>query len=210
VSADRTRPDVNEVDLIDGLMTDLTRRTGGYPGPTPAGWAYLAAEAARGLNHASNRPVSYAWPSDVDSVLGHLQTLAQRLPQALDQARRWLAAAHKAGRLGDDRSGQDARSTAYLAAMKLLAAAKAANDLADALRFTREQTSHLTGADPAPDPRGDALRSDGQDSPVTARISPDCTAGKCGACSGDAWDFAKDHRVDCEHDCHTREGARRG
>jgi len=33
--------------------------------------------------------------------------------------------------------------------------------------------------------------------------SPDCAAGKCGACTGDAWDVATDQMVPCGHDCHT-------
>lgn len=32
--------------------------------------------------------------------------------------------------------------------------------------------------------------------------SPDCRAGKCRACSGDAWDDERDVLVPCSHDCH--------
>lgn len=32
--------------------------------------------------------------------------------------------------------------------------------------------------------------------------SPDCAAGKCHACSGDAWHVALDALTDCEHPCH--------
>ena len=64
-----TREDVNEVDLVDRLLGDLTRACGGYPGPTPAGWAYLAAQAVRGLNHASLGGDGYPYPGDVDAVV---------------------------------------------------------------------------------------------------------------------------------------------
>lgn len=32
--------------------------------------------------------------------------------------------------------------------------------------------------------------------------SPDCRAGKCHVCSGDAWDFDRDAPTACEHRCH--------
>lgn len=93
--------DVNEVDLVDHLLADLTGRCGGYPGPTPSGWAYLAAAAVRGLNHASLAGDGYPYPGDVDAVIAELRTLAQRLPQAFTQAARALAAAHDAGEVVD-------------------------------------------------------------------------------------------------------------
>lgn len=33
-------------------------------------------------------------------------------------------------------------------------------------------------------------------------LSPDCTAGKHRACSGDAWDVVADEGTGCECDCH--------
>jgi hypothetical protein len=33
-------------------------------------------------------------------------------------------------------------------------------------------------------------------------LSPDCKAGKCSACVGDAWDTAKDAPANCRCDCH--------
>lgn len=35
-------------------------------------------------------------------------------------------------------------------------------------------------------------------------LSPDCKAGKCTACNGDAWSDRLDAHTDCEHECHTR------
>jgi hypothetical protein len=37
---------------------------------------------------------------------------------------------------------------------------------------------------------------------MTAAVSPDCRAGKCKACSGDAWDEAADVLTTCRCDCH--------
>lgn len=39
-------------------------------------------------------------------------------------------------------------------------------------------------------------------------VSPDCKAGKCSACTGDAWSDRLDARTDCEHPCHTPDGTR--
>jgi hypothetical protein len=121
-----SRGDVNEVDLVDQLLADLTARCGGYPGPTPAGWAYLAAAAVRGLNHASLGGDGYRYPGDVDAVIAELRALAQRLPQALLQAARALAAAHDAGDVVDVADPARTHTTVtvdVVAALTVLAAA---------------------------------------------------------------------------------------
>ena len=41
--------------------------------------------------------------------------------------------------------------------------------------------------------------------PALAALSPDCKAGKCTACTGDAWSDRLDAHTDCEHPCHTRQ-----
>ena len=38
-------------------------------------------------------------------------------------------------------------------------------------------------------------------------VSPDCRAGKCGACTGDAFDLLLDALTECEHTCHRPDGA---
>jgi hypothetical protein len=121
-----TREDVNEAGLVDQLLADLTRACGGYPGPTPAGWAYLAAQAVRGLNHASLAGAGYPYPGDVDAVVAELHTLTQRLPQALTQAARALAAAHDAGEVVDVADPARTHTTVtvdVVGALKVLAAA---------------------------------------------------------------------------------------
>jgi len=37
---------------------------------------------------------------------------------------------------------------------------------------------------------------------MTVAVSPDCRAGKCKACSGDAWDEAADALTTCRCGCH--------
>jgi hypothetical protein len=116
---------------------------------TPAEWAGRAAEAVRGLNHAGIVPDAWAWPADLYDTIGALATLVQRLPQAFDQAARWLDDAHEAGKVGHDR-GPALTHGAVSSALDLLAVAGAdARSLADALSEAHAQTSHLTGIRPA-------------------------------------------------------------
>jgi len=37
---------------------------------------------------------------------------------------------------------------------------------------------------------------------VTAQLSPDCRAGKCAACVGQAWDDDTDEAAECPCECH--------
>ena len=84
--------------------------------------AQAAAEAVRALVHATIPQVNgYAFPSDVDAVLGELMTLVERLPQALDQAEEWLQVEVEAGRVGDDR-GRDPFEVVEVASAALTAA----------------------------------------------------------------------------------------
>lgn len=50
----------------------------------------------------------------------------------------------------------------------------------------------------------DAARTVADAAPPLATLSPDCRAGKCTACNGDAWSDRLDAHTDCEHPCHTR------
>jgi hypothetical protein len=66
----------------------------------PAVHAEAAAEAIRALNHATQGGAGgLGEPADAYTVLGHLATMAARLPQALDQLTRFLEAECDAGRL---------------------------------------------------------------------------------------------------------------
>jgi hypothetical protein len=115
--------------------------------------ASAAAEAVRALNHATAVPggaAGYEWPADVDAVLAELGVLAQRLPQALEQAARWLETNAAAGRVGHDK-GHDGDHAAVLAAVLVRAGGAAAETMLRRLDEARQITSHLTGrATPQP------------------------------------------------------------
>jgi hypothetical protein len=67
------------------------------------GFAVVAAQAVRELNHATiTAGTGYAHPMDVTVTLTELAALVCRLPQALSQASGWLTTEHSAGRLGQD------------------------------------------------------------------------------------------------------------
>ena len=114
----------------------------------PRDHAEAAAEAIRALNHAtivSGDPAGYQWPSDVDSVIGNLQLLAERLPQALQQARDWLADQLDAGRVGHDDPARKATFAAATVVGYLNEAEVCADALATTLAKARRESSHLTG-----------------------------------------------------------------
>jgi len=114
----------------------------------PRDHAEAAAEAIRALNHATIRhgdQAGYDWPSDVDSVIGNLQLLAERLPQTLRQAREWLADEMVAGRVGHDTPGRKAAFAAATVVGYLNEAEFCAETLATTLAKARRESSHLTG-----------------------------------------------------------------
>ena len=117
---------------------NTTQRTGA------PGHAETAAEAVRALNHATiwPGPDGYQEPADVDAVLGHLATLAAYLPQALDQAERWLYEALDAHQVRHDQGADVAHSVHYVAVC-LGDARDRSRDLHELLREAREHSSHL-------------------------------------------------------------------
>ena len=119
----------------------------------PRDHADAAAEAIRALNHATLRhgdPAGYAWPSDVDSVIAELQLVAERLPQALQQAREWLADQLVAGRVGHDTPGRKPAFAAAVVVGHLNEAEFCAQALAATLARARRESSHLTGVSDEP------------------------------------------------------------
>ena len=119
----------------------------------PRDHAEAAAEAIRALNHATLRhgdPAGYQWPSDVDAVIGELQLIAERLPQALQQAREWLADQLVAGRVGHDTPGRKAAFAAATVVGYLNEAEFCAQALAGVLKKARNESSHLTGVSDQP------------------------------------------------------------
>lgn len=124
----------------------------GDPEPArPRDHAETASEAVRALNHATLRhgdPAGYEWPSDVDAVIAELQLLTERLPQALRQARDWLADQLVAGRVGHDTPGRKAAFATAVVVGRLNEAECCADTLARILSQARGESSHLTGVRP--------------------------------------------------------------
>jgi hypothetical protein len=112
---------------------------------TPGALARVAAEGVRALNHATLGRGGFRWPGDVDNVIGELQVLAERLPQAFSQARGWLADQHDAGRVGHDTEPTATDVTVLDVITHLDLAQADAVALAQSLRGARACSSHLTG-----------------------------------------------------------------
>jgi hypothetical protein len=87
--------DVRQIISTDDLTSDRTVTL-----------ARTAAEAIRGLNHATRSDAGLDQPSAACDILGSLSQAAGRLGQLLTQITRYLDQALAAGKLGHDR-GQD-------------------------------------------------------------------------------------------------------
>ena len=115
---------------------------------TAVEYADAAAEAIRALNHAtlSTAPETpgYVWPSDIDTMVGHLGRLAAYLQQALAQAEEWLYRAADEHRVRHD-GGDDPGTAVVLATMELAETQGAVMLLRRYLDDARAQTNHLAG-----------------------------------------------------------------
>jgi len=115
--------------------------------------AHAAAEAVRYLNHATftTDRGGLRDPSDVDAILGDLQTFVERLPQLLSQLGAWLLAECAAGRVRSDAAppghAPSIEAQAVAAVRRYLA--EAADDCHDgvrpALQDARQITAKLAG-----------------------------------------------------------------
>ena len=106
--------------------------------------ASAAAEAIRGLNHATRHPAGLDQPAVAYDILGSLALTASRLPQLLGQITRWLDQALAAGRLGHD-LGEDPAHAAGAAAVFLGDAAASAAALAGNLDAAQQQLASVNG-----------------------------------------------------------------
>jgi hypothetical protein len=113
--------------------------------------ARCAAEAVRGLNHATLGEDGLAQPADACALIGELSLAASRLPQLLGQVGRWLAAALAAGRLGCD-DGTDPACAAGGAWIFISDARGSAAALARDLAEAQQQLAAVNGE---PSPRKD-------------------------------------------------------
>lgn len=121
-------------DRVDAVLAALRA-----PGICARGWAYLAAEAIRALNHATLTPDAYRFPGEAHAVIGDLLSLLQRLPQALHQAGGALEAMDHAGHVVDTRHlGEPAASSMTVIAV--------AEDLAETALHVQAAARALTVA----------------------------------------------------------------
>jgi hypothetical protein len=107
--------------------------------------ARTAAEAIRGLNHATGCDAGLGQPSVAYDVIGSLSLAASRLGQMLTQITRYLDRALAAGRLGCDR-GDDPAHDVSAAAVFLAGARSSAAALASDLNQAHQQLSCVNGA----------------------------------------------------------------
>jgi hypothetical protein len=110
--------------------------------PQAAAVARQAAEAIRSLNHATLGGLGQ--PGDAYDVLGDLALAASRLPQALAQVGRWLAAALAAGQLGSS-DGTDPACAVSGAWIFISDARGSAAALAENLSLAQQQLSAVSG-----------------------------------------------------------------
>jgi len=137
----------------------MTTTVSVFDGLTACEHAQAAAEAIRAINHVTLHNTALPYPSDAHRLLGALITLAERLPQALQQTAQRITRWQHAGELGidpgTDHAGDPDRA-AVDAVAGLHAGAIAAGQLRDALSQARRAISYAHYTDPAgADSRGE-------------------------------------------------------
>ena len=117
------------------------------PGDAAITLARTAAEAIRGLNHATRGGAGLDQPSAAYDILGALSQAASGLPQLTDQITRYLDHALAAGKLGHDR-GEDPAPSAGGAIIFLDDARLSADALAGDLNAAWQQLAPINGRGP--------------------------------------------------------------
>jgi hypothetical protein len=129
-------------------MTDL-EPGGPYSPERTAEVARMMAGAVRYLNHATlDRPgEALSCPADLDRVIAHLETMAQRMPQLLGQAASWIRSETLANRTEVTYGKFKDRPAlaADVATMALEAAAARFGEAARALEEAHQITSAISG-----------------------------------------------------------------
>ena len=132
--------DVRQIISMDDLTSDRTITL-----------ARTAAEAIRGLNHATRSDAGLDQPSVAYDILGSLSQAAGRPGQLLTQITRFLDQALAAGKLGHDR-GEDPALSVDGAVIFLHDARGSAGALAGDLDAACQQLAFINGR-PAPQPK---------------------------------------------------------
>lgn len=123
---------------------DEPRQPGELPGDCAVALAFAAADAIRGLNHATRHQDGIGQPSAAYDVLGALSMTAARTGQALAQITRYLHTAQTAGHLGHDH-GKDPAFAVAATAVFLSDARLSAAALAGDLDAARQQLALVNG-----------------------------------------------------------------
>jgi O-acetylhomoserine/O-acetylserine sulfhydrylase-like pyridoxal-dependent enzyme len=132
----------------------MTTTVSVFDGLTACEHAEAAAEAIRAINHLTLHDGALPYPSDAYRLLGGLITLAERLPQALQQTAQRVNRWQDAGELGIDPGtdyAADPDRAAAEAIAGLHAAAIAAGQLRDALSQARRAITYAHYNDPTTD-----------------------------------------------------------
>ena len=141
-----------------------------FDGKTATEHAETAAQAIRAINHLTIWAGGLADPSDACRLVGHMSTLASRLPQAFEQIARELQRWQEAGQVGIDPGTRYAGNPALAVATAEIYltedAAAAVHQLAEALDVAHDALAYAHYIDPAPDTDGD--RDDDRDGEVDA------------------------------------------
>ncbi len=114
------------------------------PGDGAVALARAAAEAIRGLNHATRCDAGLGQPSAAYDVIGALSLAAARLPQLIAQITGYLDQSLQAGRLGHD-LGEDPAPDVDGAGVFLGDARMSAAALAGDLSQAQEQLAYING-----------------------------------------------------------------
>lgn len=112
-------------------------------------------EAVRCLNYATlGDAPGLRHPADADRLLRDITTALDRMPQLVEQVRKWLRAQSHAGRIGHDQHADPVEAVTQADAY-LLDAASALDMVAGCLRGATARTSHMTGIRPEGDDDGE-------------------------------------------------------
>jgi hypothetical protein len=128
---------------VDDFRQQITS-TDQVPGDAAITLARTAAEAIRGLNHATRCDTGLGQPSAAYDILGALSQAASGLPQLTAQITRYLDQALAGGKLGHDR-GEDPALSVDGAIIFLDDARSSAGALAGDLDAAQQQLALING-----------------------------------------------------------------
>jgi hypothetical protein len=162
-------------DLMDTAVVD---------GKTAVEHAHDADQAIRAINHLTFNTGALPYPSDAWLLLGHLSTLAARLPQAFDQIATQVRAWHRDGLIGIDPGTRFANEPLLAVATAAIAltdhATTAANQLTQALNTAHDALAyaHYTG----PCDQCDCSNHDDNGDAEDEVNEDECDGSDCGCC----------------------------